>query len=115
MNHFRRQRVEKVEANEEEPGFLGHDAVFVQRQAVSAKHRKVYPRKAGMKSRAPHDVRDIERPAVFEQRQSVACSHHSRDTLDAGVGQVPGLDTYERCGAVKHLGTCFTPDRIRNT
>src|SRR6476619_2168742 len=67
-----------------------------------------------MKSRTPHHVRDIEQPAVLEQRQSVASSHHSRDTLDARIGEVPGLDPDEGCSAVKHLGTCLTPDRIRN-
>ena len=67
MNHLRRQRIQKVQADEEEPGSLARC-----RPCAAARrrhqHRKSI-RRTLLEPSAPDDVGDVEDATVLEQRR----------------------------------------------
>ena len=91
----RRRGVEEVQADEVQAGLGPHDPAGVHRVAVVIEDGQVDPREVGAEPGAPDDVGHVEHPAVLEQRQPVLDADGPRYPLDAGSGEVLGLDPYE--------------------
>lgn len=87
VNLLRRDRVEKLQAQEIEPGLGLHDATVMSR-LLWAEYGEIDPRKARMESCAPDDVGDIEDAAVFELGLSVLGSGEPGDAFHACFCQV---------------------------
>jgi len=86
VNHRRRHGIKKVQADEVQPRFVGHDSAVVYRLPILSEDRKVDPGKAGMEPGTPDHVLYLEDTAVLQQRQSVSHAYDSRYPLDTGRG-----------------------------
>src|SRR5262245_66689912 len=88
----RRHRIKEVQADKVESRNSVYDPKFMSRLTVFSKNRQIDPRKAVMVSRTPDYVRHVENAAIFQQRQPISNTRHSRTTHDSGVVQVVGFN-----------------------
>src|SRR5262249_43674178 len=72
---------------------------------------EIDPRQAGMKPGAPDHVGHVEHAAVRQQRLPVADAGDARRTLDAGRGEVRGLDADQRSALRDCSRARATPER----
>ena len=70
--------VHERQADEEQPGHIGHDAAGLPRPAVGTGHREVDPAVIRAEARGPDDVGSLDDPPVVQQRHPVPGTDHSR-------------------------------------
>lgn len=111
VDHRRGERIEKMQADEEQPRLIPHDASVVLRFAVGSEHRQVDPRKPGMESGAPDHIGDVEHAPIRQKRQSISHADHAPGALNPRRVEILRLHPDERSADVQDLRPHRTAER----